>query len=351
MRSVYLPLAAMAATLVACANTKTTSRDSRVALDPSMPVARVNGATVTAGELDKSIDEDLTKATDEYVKQMHDLRKQGLEALVAERLIDTEAKSRGIARDDLAKQEVQGKITPPTDAEIQSYYEKNNLKDRFNVSLEDAKGQISQIIMQERFTARLKTYLDELKAKYKVTTSLPELPITRKQVAATGPSKGPADAKVTIVEFSDFECPFCSRAIGTVNEVMKKYDGKVRLVFRQFPLPMHSHAEKAAEAALCANEQGKFWEAHDKFFASQENLDIAGLQNDAKELGLDTTKFEQCLSSGKMASVVEKDQQDGKKLGVNGTPAFFINGRELSGAQPLEAFSEVIDSELAGGKQ
>jgi protein-disulfide isomerase len=355
-----LSWAAVAVALVAaCANTKTaTSRpdagvkaggpslDSRVALDPSVTVAVVNGQEVKGSDLDKQVQDQLTATTDEFSEKIHEIRKQGLEQLVDEKIIDLEAKAKGVDKETLMKTEVKDKITPPTDEEVQGFYDRV-VKGRNPVSLEDAKPQITQQLMQEKATTRIKTYLDELKAKYGVKTSLPTPPVQRKEVEAVGPAKGPANAKVTIVEFSDFECPYCSRAIVTVDEVVKKYGDKVRLVFRQFPLPFHEHAGKAAEAALCAGEQGKFWEMHDKLFANQRALEVEQLSGYAKDIGVDQAKFDECLKSGKMAATIKKDTEAGKAVGVTGTPAFFINGRMLSGAQPLDAFTEIIDSELA----
>jgi protein-disulfide isomerase len=167
------------------------------------------------------------------------------------------------------------------------------------------------------------------------------------EVAADGPSKGPSSAPVTIVEFSDFECPYCSRAEETVSQVLKQYGDKVRLVYRDFPLPFHPNAQKAAEAAQCAGDQGKYWEMHEKLFANQKDLKPEALKGYAKELNLDPAKFEKCLDGGAKAAVVDANRKAGEKVGVTGTPAFFINGYQLTGAQPFEEFKTIIDAELA----
>jgi protein-disulfide isomerase len=162
------------------------------------------------------------------------------------------------------------------------------------------------------------------------------------------PAKGDKNAPVTIVEFSDYQCPFCQRFVQqTLPLINERYvkTGKVRLVFRDYPLPFHQYAQKAAEASECADEQGKFWEMHDKLFSTSE-LGIDTLKNFAKEIGLDTTKFNSCLDSGKYASEVQKDMTDGSKYGVRGTPAFLINGVLVSGAQPFQNFQTVIEQEL-----
>jgi protein-disulfide isomerase len=159
--------------------------------------------------------------------------------------------------------------------------------------------------------------------------------------------RGEASAPITIVEFADFECPYCSRAAETVEKVRAAYPGKVKLVFRHFPLSFHPKAPKAAEAAACADEQGKFWQMHDALFEGQD-LELEAMKANAQRLGLDAAKFDACLDSGRMAALVKRDQAAGNKAGVTGTPAFFINGVMLSGAQPEEAFHKVIDEELKG---
>ena len=162
--------------------------------------------------------------------------------------------------------------------------------------------------------------------------------------------KGDSDAKVTIVEFSDYECPFCGRFYSdTLPQIRAQYvdTGKVKMVFRDFPLSFHPNAQKAAEAAECAGEQGKYWEMHDKLFDNQQALDVASLKSYAQQVGLKTADFNKCLDDGKMASEVSKDSSEGASYGVQGTPAFFINGKLVSGAQPFAAFKAAIDAELA----
>jgi protein-disulfide isomerase len=194
-----------------------------------------------------------------------------------------------------------------------------------------------------RRTQALKVF-DELKTKagYQMLMEEP-----RVKVEAIGPTKGTADAKVTIVEFSDFECPFCSKAEESVTQVEEKYAGKVRVVYRHFPLSFHSHAQKAAEAAACAEEQGKFWEMHKQLFANQRALEVADLKSHAAAIGLDAAKFADCLDNSKTKAKVEADAKAGSEAGVNGTPAFFINGKVLSGALPFSEFEKVINAELA----
>lgn len=160
------------------------------------------------------------------------------------------------------------------------------------------------------------------------------------------PARGRADARVTLVEFSDYECPFCSRAHATVQQLQQRYGDKLRVVMKNNPLPMHPHAQPAALAALAAGEQGKFWEYHDVLFAHQRELDDASLERYAKEAGLDVARWKRSLADPRLAERIRQDQALSARLGANGTPAFFINGRQLVGAQPVETFQALIDEEL-----
>jgi protein-disulfide isomerase len=164
---------------------------------------------------------------------------------------------------------------------------------------------------------------------------------------ADDPVRGPASAPVRIVEFSDFQCPFCGRVAPTLLKLKETFGDKISIVFKDFPLPNHPLAQKAAEAAQCARVQGKFWEYHDTLFANQAALEVPSLKKHAAGMGLDATKFDQCLDTGEMASIVQDDMREGHRSGVSSTPAFFVNGRMLLGAQPYEAFETVIKDELA----
>ena len=160
------------------------------------------------------------------------------------------------------------------------------------------------------------------------------------------PSKGPENARITFVEFSDFECPYCSRAIHELDAIMKAYPKDVRLVFKQYPLEMHPHAPLAAQAALAANAQGKFWEMHDKMFANFRKLSRANILLWAKEIGLDMSRFEAELDSGKYKSAVAKDVAEGDRLGISGTPTIFVNGRRYNGHLGLDSMKPILDKQL-----
>ena len=170
----------------------------------------------------------------------------------------------------------------------------------------------------------------------------------RKQVglSADDAAIGPADARVTVVEFSDFQCPYCAKVEPTIKRIRDDYSGAVRVVFKHFPLPFHKDASLAAQAAIEAQKQGKFWEFHDRIYADNHNLSRADLERQAEAVGLDLSQFRNALDTGVHTKEIQRDMEEGKALGVNGTPAFFINGKPLTGAQPYERFKNAIDAEL-----
>ena len=308
------------------------STSSGGALSPDTAVATVRGQKITAAELDETVKAQLFQA-----------RKQGLEQMITERLIQEEAKKRNLTEEQFLKAEVDDKVPPPTEAQIKEMYDRSASQLPPGATLEQYRERIAEFMVRPQRQERAKQLFEQLRKDANVVVTLSE---PRKQVEAKGPSRGPKDAKITIVEFSDFQCPFCSRAHDTVEQVMQAYPGKLRLVFRHFPLDFHKQAPKAAEAAMCADEQGKFWEYHDVLFKNQQKLEPADLKAHASVVGLDAGKFGSCLDSSKFAQAVKADTEAGKKVGVSGTPAFFINGVMLSGAQPYEEFKRVIDQEL-----
>lgn len=187
-------------------------------------------------------------------------------------------------------------------------------------------------------------------AKSSVAMNEPQGPsdgVERVRVPDDGAVKGPADAKVTVVEFSDFQCPFCSRVEPTLSQMEKEYGNKVRFVWKNYPLPFHQNAEPAAEAAMAAHAQGKFWQMHDKLFQNQQALDQAALEKYAQDVGLNVAKFKSDVEAKKFKATIESETKEGQAVGVNGTPAVFINGRKISGAYPFETFKKIADEELA----
>jgi protein-disulfide isomerase len=318
----------------------TTSSPGATKSAPGQPLATVGDRTISQADVEQHIAARLV----ELDQERYEAVKQGLDELVAEELFTQEAKARNLTPEALEEQEIIGKIPEPSDADVQKVYDEN--KDRLEgQSLETIKPRIVAYLKGQQGMQRREAYITELKAKHK-TVVLLRPPVV--EVAAAGrPEKGGKNASVTIIEFSDYECPFCKRAEGVVDQVMSAYGDKVKVVFRDFPLPFHANARPAAEAANCAAAQGKFWEYHGKLFANQAALSPDNLNSYATEIGLDQTKFAECVAQKPFAAAIDKDIADGQKVGVSGTPAFFINGRMLSGAQPFEKFKELIDEELA----
>jgi protein-disulfide isomerase len=316
--------------------------------DPKAPVAKVAGEVITEGDLDGKIKPRLSRLEADHAEKVHELKAETLDELIDERLIDRKAKAEGITPEKLTEREVTGKIPEPPASEVQMVYDQTRASGRQLPPFDQIRPDIVKFLKERSADQTRKTYLDKLRAEAKVEKLLPPLLLAKVEVAAEGPSKGDPKAPITIVEFSDFECPYCVRAEESIKKVLAAYPGKVRLVYRDYPLPNHTRAPKASEAALCAGDQGKYWEMHEKLFANSRALEVGQLKQYAKDLGLTADKFDKCLDSGDKAKLVEASKKAGEEAGVSGTPAFFINGRPLSGAQPFEKFKEIIDHELRG---
>jgi protein-disulfide isomerase len=305
-------------------------------------VAEIDGQPVFAADLDRRAESRLARVRQEE----YEIRKQALDELIWERLLDAAAARQKISRDALVAREVDGKAAEPTQAQIDSIYEQN--KARFaGQRREDAVLRIRMVLAQRAREERRTAYEGELRRQAKVAVRL-SVPRTPVEIPAGTPSTGPDSAAVTIVEFTDYQCPFCHRAQSVVDEVLTRYKGKVRLVHRDFPLEGHPGAFPAARAARCAGEQGRFWEYHRSLMTVEGALDDADLKQRAAAAGVDASKFGACVASKRHDEEIRESFAQGEALGVTGTPAYFINGRMISGARPVEAFAEVIDSELAG---
>ncbi len=318
-----------------------------MAANPTAVVAKINGQSVTEAELAAAAKGPIGRIEAEMAEKIYSTRKQTLNELVDKRLIDATAKAEGITPEKLIEREVTAKVPEPPDAEVQQVYDRTKASGRPLPEFAQVKPDIVRFLKEQKVDQARKEYMEKLRALGKVELLLPPMLPPKVEVSAEGPSKGEASAPVTIVEFSDFQCPFCSKVEDTVKKVMDTYKGKIRFVYREFPLPFHGDAQKASEAALCAGDQGKYWEMHERLFANQQALGLPQLKEHSKALGIEAGKFDKCLDGGDKAKVVEASKKVGEALGVTGTPAFFINGRSLSGAQPFENFKEIIDYELA----
>lgn len=340
-----LPVVALVTTL---ALVSALSFSAPTAAAAAAVLAEVNGEVITDEEVEKSLGGRLQKLEE----QLYELKRQKLEEMIDERLLSRAATARGLSVQALLESEANAQAGTVSDEEIQRFYSENKNRLRGNeTELRDQiRGylQIQAHLQNEKVTEVRTALLRSLRSDAKVVVHLKEPRVVRVGVSTeNAPFLGPADAPVTIVEFSDFHCPYCKRVLPALTELRSRYGDKVKLVFRDFPLDrLHPRARSAAEAARCAHDQNKFWEYHDVLFAKAPQASPVHLKAYAEQVGLDAETFERCLTSGKHAAGVQRDLDEGMRLGVSGTPAFFVNGRLLSGAQPVERFVRMIDDEL-----
>lgn len=315
--------------------------------DPKAVVARVDGSPITEGELMVEAKTSLATAEKQFLEAVHAQKARALDRLVEKRLLEARAKKEGITVDALLDREVARKVPEPAEEVLQAVYDQTKSTGRPLPPFPEVKAEIAAFVKGQSAQETHQGFVARLRAESRVESLLPPLLLPKVVFTADGPSRGTAGAPVTIVEFSDYECGFCGQAEEVVRRVIAEYKGQVRLVHQAFPLAGHARAPKAAEAALCAGEQGRYWEMHDLLFAGQGALGIDDLKGRARTLPLDASRFDACLDSGRMAPVVEKSRKLGEGIGVDATPAFFVNGRPLSGMQPFERFKELVDHELA----
>jgi protein-disulfide isomerase len=342
LESAWPAISAFAAIAVVCA---AVAAPRAWADDPNATVATVGDHKISQKDLDAKVKPQLDqmrsmleKRVDQLIAdKSFDLRRQTLESMTDEYLVEQAAQRDKLSVPDYLKKESSGK-NGVTDAEAKAFYEKN--KGQGTAPFDKIKPQLLQMMNRQALLERLR--------KNQPVKIL--LEPKRVVVDSSGhPAEGGKDAPVTIVEFTDFQCPFCKATQATLKQLHDKYGDKIRVVHMDFPLPFHSHSLDAAKAGRCANEQGKFWPFHDALFADQSKLAPADLKATAKTLGMNPAKFDTCFDSAKYDSQIKADQAVGEKVGVDGTPAFFIDGRPLTGAQPTPKFEEMIDDELANG--
>jgi protein-disulfide isomerase len=306
-------------------------------------VAMVNGRKITQLEVDKSVIAKLGPLQ----QQIYDLRKTALDNLILRFVLEDEAKKRRISIDDLKRELTAVKVEVPQSDIEQSYAE--NLSAFGNMSPDEARERLR---LDFESKARMRNYretLSKLRESSHVTSTLDEPLLPIGNTFDNAPIRGGHAAAVTIVEFSDFQCPYCKAAQGTLSKILRTYGDRVRFVFKHLPLQIHADAFAAAKAAICAGEQGKFWNYHDALFAS-DSLVSDALSRMAVALNLDSQKFQDCLGSPATDSAVLKDMQDAQELGINGTPTFIVNGTLYRGALSFEDFSGIIENKLTLSK-
>jgi protein-disulfide isomerase len=311
---------------------------SHAAAVPEKAVALVNGKPIS----DKELEERAAPQLRELNAKIFEVKQQILNDMIGEQLVNLEAARLKLSTQVLLDREVYSRVVPPTPAEVDSYY--LGIKDRIGVSLEEARPKILEFLSETRQRSAYDSYLSRLKSREKVVVLLePPRAVVAIDAARV---RGPANAPITIVEFSDFECPYCAGAENTLQQLAARYPTQIRLAYRDFPLDFHPRALPSALASRCALAQGKYWPYHDLLFANQQHLENSDLSKFALQLDLDTKKFDECVAHATYAADIQHDLDEGQKLGITGTPAFFVNGIVLSGAVPMEEFADLIDREL-----
>lgn len=312
--------------------------------DETPVVASVNDEEIHSSEVDARIKEQLFSQQfggGDGSAKLYDVRRGVITEMVRERLMERAAEAAGQDRETWLAAAVESS-PPVSDEEVVEFFEANLEQLPPGASLESFEERIRTYLQ----AGRAENVIAELEAAATIQVKLQR---ERAVVEATGPSRGPASAPVTIVEFSDFQCPYCARVTPTLDQILERFPEKVRIVFRHLPLPFHGQAKLAAQAAVCAERQGLFWEYHDQLFANQGALQRPQLIDYANLLELGAEDFEACMDSAETLARVDADLAAAQALGATGTPAFFINGIMLSGAQPFEAFEAVISEELEAG--
>ncbi len=324
------------------------------AQQPRMPapadiVATVRATSITLAQVDEKA---LQQPTGNFggmklAQALFEARRISVQELIEGELLAQDAKARTLDQATVIRQEITEKVAEPTDAEAALWFEQNQSRLQ-GASFEQARTTVTSYLVQQRTLAVRQQYMDGLRAK--IATRIMLDPPRQAIAKADRPSRGPDNAPIEMIEFSDFQCPFCRNAFSIVNQVLATYGDRIHFVYRHYPLANHPRARPAAEASQCAAEQGKFWQFYDKLFGDQSRLSDEDFKQHATQLGLETAQFNACVDSHKYGAEIDIDIQAANEAGVSGTPAFFINGRMLSGAQPFEAFKRIIDEELVATK-
>jgi protein-disulfide isomerase len=318
---------------------------------PAATEVGVIGATpYTFAELPASARAAVSESQRRYEQRLRQLaveHRRELHALVEQQaglFLDTEVLRQEAEKQHLSVEQLEKKLRKPpvSDAEVKSFYEQN--KEQINQPLAEVSARIREHLEQQAADRAERAYKDQLRTKYHARVTLEPL---REEVAAEGPSRGPADARVTIVEFSDFQCPYCLKIEPRLQQLLEKYPREVRLVYRELPLAeLHPDAMNAAKAGVCADEQGKFWPMHDALFANPKAMRLEQLQSTAARLRLDPQRFAACLDSAAAVEVIQKDTDASNELAIPGTPGMFINGRFMYGAVSFQELESIVTDEL-----
>jgi len=338
MKSLLMPLALVFLSPLAIAQNN----------DHSEPLAIIDGQPIYENQLPADEQAQLLR----MAQQVYVVKLRALHAVLNQKLVDAEAKRKGVSTGDLMTSEIISEIPDPSEDQVSAYYQSHQdqlshpfaeVKDKIRQGLKDLEIQKAKMVYAQGLFQQAVNDKELI-----VLLSPPKVEMTVDSTRLRGDPKAP----VTIVEFSDFSCSFCRNSETAINEVLAKYPGKVKLAYRDFPLrQLHPQAQLAAEASRCASEQGKYWEYHDLLFAHPDHQDRDGLIETARTLKLDDKQFDTCLSSGRYKPSIDQDIQIGARSGVVATPGFFVNGTFLNGAQSASTFEQVIDEELSSLSQ
>lgn len=310
-------------------------------------VAKIGDRNVTMAEIDEEWRTTDAGEQAEASFKLYDGRRKALNEIIAKQFIADASKKAGLSPEAYEEAEYSKRVSEVTDDEVAAFYA-TNLREMQGRPLEEVAPVITRYLTErKRQDARQKLVAELRKAGPAVMTAL-EAPRYEVKVADDDPSYGSSGAAVTIVEFSDYQCPYCLQAVPILKRIQKTYGDRVRVVWKDYPLTqIHPLALKAAQAAHCAGEQKKYWEFHDRLFDNQSALDTDDLRKHAQAVALDMPRFNSCFDSSKYADRVREGMEMGNRLGVSSTPTLFINGRVLPGAYPYDDLAAVIDEELA----
>lgn len=306
------------------------------------PVARISGRVLTLGDLQSQESGKLLQA--QY--QFYLSERKALEEAIDNRLLDDEAQKKQITTDQLLEKEVYKDVKDPTEDQLQVYFEGLDTQE----SYQSVRDEILQHIRELRRNKARAAYVEQLRKNARINILL--MPPAANVETASAFVKGDRNAPVVLVEFADYECPYCQKVNPKIQQLKKEFGDSLTVIYKDFPLPMHHSSEKAAEASRCAGEQGKFWEYHDVLFYSKL-LEPADLKEHARVLKLDSDRFDSCLDNGTEAAAVKKDLEEAKSLGLTGTPSFFVNGHFFSGVVDYDVLKDIVNQQLnaAAAKQ
>ncbi len=340
-------LVVMAVVLAASASIGAQQLAAPVPSGPGDEAVRIGDRVITVREVDDAWRRTNAAGKAQVDQSIYDGRKTAIDRLIAETLVDQAAKSKNMTAEAYVAAEVAKRKTPIAPEDIEKFYNFNKAQ-MGGKSLAEMGETIRTFLEEQQRGDLYDAFIAELRKGGPPIRMTLDPPRQAVSIAAHDPVRGNAAAPITLVEFSDYQCPFCGRVMPTLSQLRQTYGDRLRIVWKDFPLEnIHPNAVKASEAAWCAGEQSKYWEYHDRLFANQSTLAIEGLKQHAAAVGLDAAAFGTCLESGRHTAHVREGLAQGRDYGVDSTPTFFINGRRVTGAQPLNVFTAIVEDELS----